>query len=365
MARAWITLVDRFGYQRWCAPGGDFGWAVTDQIAQLAPLGLVGTHLNSAAFGPTPQEFADDTPAEQAAFASTANSLRPALRLQEGAGHPPPDHRALPGRPPGRPGGYSILQDLWGALGDTEASSSLDDMLDDIMMSSSPNSAASSARPCWAMARGGWAPPATVEDPLTHPVGTMPPHERPRRSLRQLERRDSNIVFHHEPDAGGHFFASSSPRPSSRTSAAPPRPNEGETLHANQPADRRPSERTAVSNVHPHDPTWLRWLWWPGTTPTDNPPLLQSGNADGALARCRVTGIRPARGTALESGTLILSLDEPPPAMRQALPAHLHPHGRPCRPSQRPLPAPGQAMSTRHAHPSVGARRTLAASPAA
>jgi len=39
----------------------------------------------------------------------------------------------------------------------------------------------------------------------------MPPREAVRKSRRQLERRYSNIVFFHEPAAGGHFFALEQP----------------------------------------------------------------------------------------------------------------------------------------------------------
>jgi epoxide hydrolase len=33
IADAWITLMDRLGYERWAAQGGDLGCGVTDEIA--------------------------------------------------------------------------------------------------------------------------------------------------------------------------------------------------------------------------------------------------------------------------------------------------------------------------------------------
>jgi pimeloyl-ACP methyl ester carboxylesterase len=45
-ARAWAELMRRLGYSRYVAQGGDVGAAVTDNLARLAPAGLLGIHLN-------------------------------------------------------------------------------------------------------------------------------------------------------------------------------------------------------------------------------------------------------------------------------------------------------------------------------
>ncbi|AXB78915.1 epoxide hydrolase family protein [Novosphingobium sp. P6W] len=52
IARAWITLMERLGYQRYAAQGGDWGNAVTEQMALIAPAGLIGVHTNMAATVP-------------------------------------------------------------------------------------------------------------------------------------------------------------------------------------------------------------------------------------------------------------------------------------------------------------------------
>ncbi len=52
IARAWITLMERLGYERYAAQGGDWGNAVTEQMALIAPAGLVGVHTNMAATVP-------------------------------------------------------------------------------------------------------------------------------------------------------------------------------------------------------------------------------------------------------------------------------------------------------------------------
>ena len=45
MARAWAELMDRLGYMRYVALGGDVGAGVTDAMGRQAPEGLLGIHL--------------------------------------------------------------------------------------------------------------------------------------------------------------------------------------------------------------------------------------------------------------------------------------------------------------------------------
>ena len=61
IARAWATLMDRLGYTRYVAQGGDVGASVTDAMGRQAPEGLIGIHLSllSGALG-----FADRLPAK-------------------------------------------------------------------------------------------------------------------------------------------------------------------------------------------------------------------------------------------------------------------------------------------------------------
>jgi pimeloyl-ACP methyl ester carboxylesterase len=46
IARAWAELMDRLGYTRYVAQGGDVGAAVTDAMGRQAPEGLLGIHIN-------------------------------------------------------------------------------------------------------------------------------------------------------------------------------------------------------------------------------------------------------------------------------------------------------------------------------
>ena len=52
IARAWVVLMERLGYTKFVAQGGDWGNAVTEQMALLKPKGLLGIHTNMPATVP-------------------------------------------------------------------------------------------------------------------------------------------------------------------------------------------------------------------------------------------------------------------------------------------------------------------------
>jgi pimeloyl-ACP methyl ester carboxylesterase len=72
IARAWAVLMERLGYTRYVAQGGDVGAAVTDAMGRQAPKGLVGIHLNllAGALG-----IADKLPAKSEQERTAHNAL--------------------------------------------------------------------------------------------------------------------------------------------------------------------------------------------------------------------------------------------------------------------------------------------------
>jgi pimeloyl-ACP methyl ester carboxylesterase len=52
IARAWAVLMERLGYTRYVAQGGDWGTAISAAMARQAPEGLLGIHVNFAQMVP-------------------------------------------------------------------------------------------------------------------------------------------------------------------------------------------------------------------------------------------------------------------------------------------------------------------------
>jgi epoxide hydrolase len=213
IADAWIALMERLGYARWGAQGGDWGAGVTTTLGYKAPPGLVGIHLNMVMFQPTDQERADATPAEQA-------MLHAAQRYeQQFSGYyklqntrPQSIGFSLADSPAGLAAWiYALFQDVSDSDSDPESVFSLDHMLDDIMLYWLPNTGASSARLYWQamqdMMKGGM--PST---PMLTPTGiSMFPGEQVRLSRRWAESRFAKLVHFNELSKGGHFAALEQP----------------------------------------------------------------------------------------------------------------------------------------------------------
>ena len=87
IAHAWVVLMNRLGYTEFVAQGGDWGNAVSEQMALLKPPGLLGIHTNMPATvppdvstalatgGPEPDGLSPD---EKNAYEILDHSSRPA-----------------------------------------------------------------------------------------------------------------------------------------------------------------------------------------------------------------------------------------------------------------------------------------------
>lgn len=213
-ARAWAVLMERLGYTRWFAQGGDLGASVTAELAALeqrSTIGLAGIHLNMALFMPTDEEMRDATAEERTMLQEGGYYARVlSAYSQEMSTRPQTIGYSLSDSPVGLAAWiYAMFQDVGGSHdehGDAERLFSVDELLDDIMLYWLPNAAASAARLYWEMNLLHWAQAGTVEAPLTVPTGlSVMPGEYVRRSRRWAERRYTDLVLFNEVARGGHF----------------------------------------------------------------------------------------------------------------------------------------------------------------
>lgn len=213
IADAWIELMDRLGYERWGAQGGDWGSAVTEAIGRKAPAGCVGLHFNLPFVFPTPEEVADATE-QEAAMIADAQRYQDVLSgyAKEMATRPQTVGYGLSDSPAGLAAFiYQLFADVSDGDGDPEAVFGLDAMLDDIMLYWLPNAGASSARLYWEAAQeGASTPPPSGPNPT--PAGfSIFPKEAVRASQRWIERRYKTVLRFNELDQGGHFAAMEQP----------------------------------------------------------------------------------------------------------------------------------------------------------
>jgi len=211
IARAWATLMQRLGYDRWVAQGGDWGAGVTHALAQQRPQGLIAAHVNWQFVFP---EKAPDnpTPAERRAMdgaARFANDQSGYFREQatrpQTIGYPLADSAA----------GqalwiYEKFQAWTDNHGNPEDALNVDAMLDNISLYWFTNSAASSARIYWENTRAGSASlsKGRIELPM---AASVFPHEIFSPPKAWAEALWPNLFYWNELDKGGHFAAFEQP----------------------------------------------------------------------------------------------------------------------------------------------------------
>jgi pimeloyl-ACP methyl ester carboxylesterase len=103
-ADAWVELMDRLGYQRFFAAGGDWGGRVTAALGHRHPERIAGLH-SFTPYVPEPAEstaYGPLTDQDRRWLAARGEVLPPGPWLLHGAGHPSPDGRLRPDRLPRR-----------------------------------------------------------------------------------------------------------------------------------------------------------------------------------------------------------------------------------------------------------------------
>jgi pimeloyl-ACP methyl ester carboxylesterase len=235
IARAWVVLMKRLGYKKFVAQGGDWGSPITNEMAKLGALELLGIHTNLPAVvppdvfkavasgGDAPAGLSDEEkhafgqlkiqfgkrrayaqiagtrPQTLAAFADSPAGLA-AWLLDHGDGYAQPAsamQSAVLGRPVnGHPAGALTR----------------DDVLDDFTLYWLTNTAVSSLRIYWENKTNLYLP-AGVQIPA---AVTAFPGESFVAPRSWAEKAYPKLIYFHQAEAGGHFAAWEQPEIFSR-----------------------------------------------------------------------------------------------------------------------------------------------------
>jgi pimeloyl-ACP methyl ester carboxylesterase len=203
--RAWAVLMERLGYSRWYAQGGDWGAIVTAAMAVEQVKGLAGIHLNLPLARRTRADFVDPGPEELKAIEageyykrwetgySALQSTRPQT-IGYGLVDSPVALAAW------------IYEKMWAwtdNAGRPEDALSRDTILDNIMVYWLTATGASAARMYWeSFATVGR--PDEIELPAALSIF---PREISKAPRSWVERTMRNIVYWNDAPRGGHFAA--------------------------------------------------------------------------------------------------------------------------------------------------------------
>jgi len=223
VAQAWAELMNRLGYTRYVAQGGDVGAAVTDTMALQAPDGLIGIHLNflrrppldvaAAIFGGAP-EPEGLTQEERQAFDPFRTQFRKGYIAEQGQS-PQTIGYALTDSPVGL-ASWILDHDTDAYLkisrafveGKPAGGLTRDRILDNITLYWLTSTATSAARMYWEGARAAAAAAGQTPPEVSLPVAfTVFPGEIFRAPRSWAERVYPNLTYFNEVEKGGHFAA--------------------------------------------------------------------------------------------------------------------------------------------------------------
>lgn len=212
VALAWAELMRRLGYGRYGAQGGDWGHAITRELAAVDGDHVVGIHLNTLLTLPP------DDPAEAAALTDDDRARLDRLIAAE------PEMSGYAKIQGTRPQtlAYGLTDSPVGQLAwivekfmewtdsakTPEDAVPRDRLLTDVMLYWLTATAGSSARHYWEAAHPS-RPPRGGR--LTTPTGVAVFAADTARPVRRLAERDNTIVHWSEFDRGGHFAAMEEP----------------------------------------------------------------------------------------------------------------------------------------------------------
>jgi pimeloyl-ACP methyl ester carboxylesterase len=217
VARAWAVLMNRLGYTRYVAQGGDWGNAVTEQMALQQPAGLIGIHTNmpatvppdidKAAFAgaPAPSGLSGD---EKHAYDQLAFFYKHGLGYANEMANRPQTLYALADSPVGLAAWMldhdAASQALMARVFDGKTEGlTRDDILDNVTLYWLTNTAVSSARLYWESKLAFFAPKGV---PIPAAVSAFPDelYTAPRS---WTEKAYPKLIHYNRLPKGGHFAA--------------------------------------------------------------------------------------------------------------------------------------------------------------
>jgi pimeloyl-ACP methyl ester carboxylesterase len=222
IAKAWIVLMQRLGYNQFVAQGGDWGASVTQQLALLAPTTVLAIHSNmpgtvpddiltkAIANAPPPAGLAGD---ELHAYRQLADFYTHHLGYAVEMANRPQTLYALLDSPIGLAAwildhdkdSYEMIAP---AFFGNPGGLSRDDVLDNITMYWLTKTAISSARLYWENKLGFFNVVG-----VTIPVGVSAfPHEIYQAPQSWSEKAYPKLVYYKKHDVGGHFAAWEQPQ---------------------------------------------------------------------------------------------------------------------------------------------------------
>jgi pimeloyl-ACP methyl ester carboxylesterase len=226
IGKAWAVLMNRLGYKRYVAQGGDWGAGIVNAMALQAPAGLVGIHSNLPAT--LPNEVAKAlgsgvAPAglsapEVAAFTKLVQSVKQGGFIYKTTmtARPQAVGYGLTDSPVGLAAWLLLHPGFsdWSYGRDAKQSLTKDDVLDDISLYWLTNTAASSARIYWENRNGELISAGSQKtDQITLPVAiTIFPDDVYTGPETWARRAFKNLIYFHEVDKGGHFAAWEQPQ---------------------------------------------------------------------------------------------------------------------------------------------------------
>jgi pimeloyl-ACP methyl ester carboxylesterase len=220
VGEAWVELMDRIGYTRYVAQGGDQGAGITDAMGSQAPDGLLGVHFNFLSAAPRELlmaalnlrlPFSDE---ERTQFGKFIGVVMRGYIAEMGE-HPQTIGYPLADSPLGL-ASWMLDHDAdsYGKISraflDGKPSGNLtrDHVLDNITLYWLTNTGTSAARLYWEFAQGATA---AFKDPPPHvilPVAfTVFPGEIFQAPRHWVKRAYHNLIYYNQVDKGGHFAA--------------------------------------------------------------------------------------------------------------------------------------------------------------